>query len=88
MNPARKSMRPSFFPMPFPGCGYFHRIIRQPSIKIKLIAPMNLPTPDQARSLPEACPYSGLALRDEQNAILQRLSWETVSNFPYAGVAK
>lgn len=49
---------------------------------------MNQPTPDQARSLSEACPYSGLALRDEQNAILQRLSWETVSNYPYAGVAK
>ena len=81
-------MRPSFFPMLFPRCGDFHRIIRQPSIKIELIDPMNLPTPDQARSLPEAGPYSCLALRDEQNAILQRLSWETVSNYPYAGVAK
>jgi hypothetical protein len=27
-------------------------------------------------------------LTDEQHAILQRIAWETVSKYPYAGVAK
>jgi hypothetical protein len=27
-------------------------------------------------------------LTDEQHAILQRIAWETVSNYPHAGVAK
>lgn len=41
------------------------------------------------RISPEGLPLKGdRSVDDEQNAILQRLAWETVSKYPYAGIAK
>ena len=51
---------PVFSPITFQVCGYFTADQRQPSIKMKLIDPMTLPTPDQSLSLRvrDACPSS------------------------------
>jgi hypothetical protein len=41
------------------------------------------------RTIPEGLPLQlDRTITDEQNAILQRLAWETVSKYPYAGIGK
>jgi hypothetical protein len=40
---------------------------------------------------PEGIPFRGKngdGLTDEQRAILQKLAWDMVSKYPYAGIAK
>jgi hypothetical protein len=41
------------------------------------------------RTSPEGLQFKGdRSISDEQNAILQKLAWETVSKYPYAGIGK
>jgi hypothetical protein len=40
------------------------------------------------RMSPEGLKFPGDGLPDEQRAILQKLAWEMVSKYPYAGIAK
>ena len=40
------------------------------------------------RMSPEGLKFPGDGLTDEQRAILQKLAWEMVSKYPYAGIAK
>jgi hypothetical protein len=40
------------------------------------------------RMSPEGLKFPGDGLTDDQRAILQKLAWEMVSKYPYAGIAK